>query len=85
MNDTVKQDPRKRNGISRIIGALKGGRHLSLKDGREFEVSQMHTCFCLIQKRVLEGKIKGYVMLSRWVNEPNGVRYKEYWFEDAED
>lgn len=85
MNDTVIQAEKRRNAIGRIIGALKGGRHLSLKDSREFEVSQMHTCICLIQKKIFEGKITGYNMKSRWLTDSNGIRYKEYWFEDEQN
>ena len=85
MNDTVIQAEKRRNAIGRIIGALKGGRHLSLKDSREFEVSQMHTCFCRIQKKIFEGKITGYIMKSRWLTDSNGIRYKEYWFEDEQN
>lgn len=81
MNDTARQAAKRRDAIGRIVEALKGGRRLSLKNGREFEVSQMHTCFCIIQHKVLDGKIPGYKMVSRWVTDENGIRYKEYWFE----
>lgn len=85
MKDTVIQANKRRVAIRRIIGALQGGRHLSLKDSREFEVAEMHTCFCNIRKKIADGKITGYLMKDRWLTDANGIRYKEYWFEDAQN
>lgn len=83
--DTTIQAAKRHAAINRIIGALKGGRHLSMKDGREFEVSEMHTCFCVIRHKIRDGKITGYIMNSRWLTDANAIRYKEYWFEDAQN
>ena len=83
--DTVKQANKRRVAIRHIIGALQGGRHLSLKDSREFEVAEMHTCFCVIRKKIANGQITGYVMKDRWLTDINGIRYKEYWFENEND
>ena len=80
--DTPKQANKRQAAIRRIIGALKGGRHLSLFDDREFEVAEMHTCFCYIRKKIRAGLIPGYQMKDVWRTTPDGIRYKEYWFED---
>lgn len=80
--DTIKQANKRTAAIRKIIGALIGGRHLSLYDDAEFEVSEMHTCFCIIRQKIRDGKITGYVMKDCWRTNENGIRYKEYWFED---
>lgn len=80
--DTIKQANKRTAAICKIIGALIGGRHLSLYDDAEFEVSEMHTCFCNIRQKIRDGKITGYVMKDCWRTNENGIRYKEYWFED---
>lgn len=80
--DTIKQAKKRTAAIRKIIGALIGGRHLSLYDDAEFEVSEMHTCFCNIRQKIRDGKITGYVMKDCWRTNENGIRYKEYWFED---
>lgn len=83
--ETQKQTTKRTAAIRRIIGALIGGRHLSLFDSSEFEVSEMHTCFCVIRKKIRDGKIPGYVMKDEWIIAPSGIRFKEYWFEDESD
>lgn len=80
--DTKIQAAKRTAAIRRIIGALIGGRHLSMENDAEFEVSEMHTCFCVIRQKIRDGKITGYVMKDRWRTNANGIRYKEYWFED---
>lgn len=82
--DTPKQANKRAAAIRKIIGALMGGRHLSLYDQLEFEVSEMHTCFCNIRKMIWDGKITGYVMVDEWRTTPDGIRYKEYWFEPTD-
>ena len=67
--------------IRNVISALKGGRILSLFNGREFKTSQMHTVFCKIRKKIAKGTLPGVQMCSRWATTKSGVRYKEYWFE----
>ena len=81
MNDTTRQAAKRKASIGNIIEALKGGRHLSLYNDREFEVSEMHTCFCIIRQKIRDGKISGYAMKDAWRTNENGIRYKEYWFE----
>ena len=80
--DTPKQANKRQAAIRKIIGALIGGRHLSLYDDAEFEVSEMHTCFCNVRQKIRDGKISGYVMKDCWRTNENGIRYKEYWFEN---
>ena len=80
--DTIKQATKRTAAIRKIIGALKGGRHLSLYNDWEFEVSEMHTCFCNIRAKIRSGEITGYVMKDVWRTNENGIRYKEYWFEN---
>lgn len=80
--DTLKQSTKRTAAIKKIIGALMNGRRLSLFNGREFEVSEMHTCFCVIRQKIRDGKINGYTMKDRWITTPSGIRFKEYWFED---
>lgn len=80
--DTKVQKNIRDAAIQKIIGALKGGRRLSCFDDREFGVSEMHTCFCRIRRKIDDGKIPGYVMRSAWQQTLFGIRYKEYWFED---
>lgn len=80
--DTIKQANKRTAAIRKIIGALIGGRHLSLYNDAEFGVSEMHTCFCNIRQKIRDGEITGYVMKDCWRTNENGIRYKEYWFED---
>lgn len=80
--DTKVQKNMRDAAIQRIIGAKKGGRHLSCYDDREFGVSEMHTVFCRIRRKIEDGKIPGYIMRSAWQTTLFGIRYKTYWFED---
>ena len=80
--DTKVQENKRRAAISRIVRALQDGRHLSLFDGAEFAVAEMHTCFCVVRQKIRDGKITGYVMKDCWRVNANRIRYKEYWFED---
>ena len=83
--DTVKQSIKRVAAIRKIIGALMGGRAISLYDSAEFEVSEMHTCICNIRRMIDDGKIVGYAMKDEWRTNENGIRYKVYWFENVED
>lgn len=83
--DTIIQANKRRIAIHNIIGALKGGRHLSLFNSTEFGVSEMHTCFCVIRRKIADGKIVGYTMKDTWRTTNDGIRYKEYWFENDND
>ena len=80
--DTLKQATNRTAAIGKIIGAMMNGRRLSLFDSSEFRVSEMHTCFCVIRQKIRDGKITVYVMKDKWLITPDGIRYKEYWFED---
>lgn len=66
-----------------IFQAMRDGRHITLKDSREFGVSEMHTQICTIRKKLAKGT-HPYIMQSAWV-EDNGVRFKEYWLEEKEN
>lgn len=79
--DTKKQAEKRQTQISKIIAAMKAGRHISLFDSAEFQVSEMHTCICYIRKYVTKGMIPGVKMCDKWCTNENDVRYKEYWFE----
>lgn len=80
--DTTRQRVKRETQLHKIIAALIDGRTISLFDSAEFEVSEMHTCFCIIRQKIRDGKITGYVMKDCWRTNENGIRYKEYWFED---
>ena len=79
--DTKNQRVKRDAAIRKIIGALLGGRTLSLYDSAEFGVSEMHTCFCKIRRMVNDGKITGVIMCDAWRTNENDIRYKIYWFE----
>ena len=83
--DTKIQANKRTAAIRAIVVALICGRHLSMYDDAEFGVSEMHTCFCVIRQKIRDGKISGYVMKDCWRTNSNGIRYKEYWFEYAEN
>ena len=83
--NTKTQENKRNYAIRRIIKALKMGRVLSVYDSREFRVSEMHTCFCIIRQKIRDGKITGYVMKDQWRTDCDGTRYKIYWFEDGEN
>lgn len=79
--DTIKQAKKRTAAIREIIAALMSGRTLSLYNDAEFEVSEMHTCFCIIRRKIRDGKIAGVEMKDAWRTNENGIRYKVYWFE----
>ena len=83
--NTKTQEYKRNVAIRNIIEALKDGRMLSVYDSREFRVSEMHTCFCIIRQKIRDGKIIGYVMKDEWRVTPEGIRYKVYWFEDGQN
>ena len=83
--DTKTQENKRNIAIRNIIEALKNGRALDVYNSREFGVSEMHTCFCVIRQKIRDGKITGYVMKDEWRTTPDGIRYKIYWFEDGEN
>lgn len=78
---TERQLKKAQEGQRKIEAALRGGRRLSLYDQPEFQVSEMHTCFCYVRKKIAKGQIQGYNLCSAWRTNANGIRYKEYWFE----
>lgn len=83
--DTKIQSAKREAAIRKIIAAMRDGRKLSLFNDAEFKVSEMHTCFCNIRRKIRDGKITGVVMRDEWQTTADGIRYKVYWFEDAED
>ena len=83
--NTKTQEYKRNVAIRNIIEALKDGRMLSVYDSREFRVSEMHTCFCIIRQKIRDGKITGYVMKDEWRVTTEGIRYKIYWFEDGQN
>lgn len=83
--NTKTQEYKRNSYIRNIIEALKDGRLLSVYNSREFHVSEMHTCFCIIRQKIRDGKITGYVMKDEWRVTPDGIRYKVYWFEDGQN
>lgn len=66
----------------KIIAALMAGRRLSVYNGKEFRCAEMHTEFCKIRRMIADGKIAGYVMVDVWRTNKDGIRYKEYWFDN---
>ena len=79
--DTKIQAEKRTAEIQKIISALISGRRLSVYNGNEFAVSEMHTCFCVIRNKIRAQLITGYTMKDVWKTNENGIRYKEYWFE----
>lgn len=68
----------------KVLNAMIAGRHISLIDSEEFELSQMHTAICQIRKRILHNSLP-FVMRDRWITiGENKVQYKEYWLEEKE-
>ena len=68
----------------KVLNAMIAGRHISLVDSEEFELSQMHTAICKIRKRILHNSLP-YVMRDRWITiDENKVQCKEYWLEEKE-
>lgn len=67
-----------------ILSAMMAGRHISLKDSAEFQVSQMHTQMHCISKIV--EKMEGWQLCSEWIQcGTAGARCKEYWMERVEN
>ena len=68
----------------KILNAMIAGRHISLLNSEEFQLSQMHTAICKIRKRILHNSLP-YVMRDRWITiGENKVQCKEYWLEEKE-
>lgn len=68
----------------KVLNAMIAGRHISLVDSEEFELSQMHTAICKIRKRILHNSLP-YVMRDRWIYIGDSkVPCKEYWLEEKE-
>ena len=68
----------------KVLNAMIAGRHISLVDSEEFELSQMHMAICKIRKRILHNSLP-YVMRDRWITiGENKVQCKEYWLEEKE-
>ena len=68
----------------KVLDAMIAGRHISLIDSEEFELSQMHTAICQIRKRILHNSLP-YVMRDRWIYIGDSeVPCKEYWLEEKE-
>ena len=61
-----------------VFEAMKAGRKVSLRDGREFHHSQMHTVVCKIRQDIYRKNLP-YEMCDEWVR-PEGTRpFKRYW------
>lgn len=68
----------------KVLNAMIAGRHISLVDSEEFELSQMHTAICKIRKMILHNSLP-YVMRDRWITiGENKEQCKEYWLEEKE-
>ena len=68
----------------KVLNAMIAGRHISLVDSEEFELSQMHTAICKIRKRILHNSLP-YVMRDRWIYIGDSkLPCKEYWLEEKE-
>ena len=68
----------------KVLNAMISGRHISLVDSEEFELSQMHTAISKIRKRILHNSLP-YVMRDRWITiGENKIQCKEYWLEEKE-
>ena len=66
----------------KVLNAMITGRHISLVNSEEFELSQMHTAICKIRKKILHNSLP-YVMRDRWITiGKSEVRCKEYWLEE---
>ena len=68
------------NAKKAIFTAMTNGRHISLLDSMEFQVSQMHTTICNIRKDI-DQKNLPYVLMDRWITTRNDKKIKEYWLE----
>ena len=68
----------------KVLNAMIAGRHISLVDSAEFELSQMHTAICKIRKRLLHNSLP-YVIRDRWIYIGDSkVPCKEYWLEEKD-
>ena len=69
---------RKYNATLAILNALKGGRHLSQMDCREFMVEDMRTYVSHLKPRYEDT----HALKFKWIKTPvRGARIKEYWLE----
>lgn len=67
-----------------VFEAMKAGRKVSLRDGREFHHSQMHTVICKIRQDI-DRKDLPWEMCDEWVR-PEGTRpFKQYWLIPKEE
>lgn len=81
--ETAEQIEKRYIAKRAIFDAMTQGRHISLKDSREFRVSEMHTQMHCIA-RDLETN-PDWVLRSKWVKcGTAGARCKEYWLERTE-
>lgn len=79
---TQRQVADRYNAKKAIFEAMTQGRHISLLDSREFEISQMHTTICDI-RRDIEDKNLPFSMKDRWITfGVHNKRCKEYWLEE---
>ena len=68
----------KYNASKAILNALKGGRHLSQMDCREFQIEDMRTPISHLRPRYQDT----HILKSVWIKTPvRGARIKEYWLE----
>lgn len=68
----------------KVLNAMIAGRHISLVNSEEFQLSQMHTAISKIRKRILHNSLP-FVMRDRWITiGDSDVRCKEYWLEEKE-
>ena len=75
---------RSKSKTQKVLNAMISGRHISLVNSEEFELSQMHTAICKIRKRILHNSLP-YVMRDRWITiGESEVQCKEYWLEEKE-
>lgn len=63
-----------------IFDALVAGRRITFLDGREFQVSQMHTQIAFIRDDIRK-KALPWTLCDRWIEFAPGKRCKEYWLE----
>lgn len=67
-----------------VFEAMKAGRKVSLRDGREFHHSQMHTVICKIRQDIWRKDLP-WEMCDEWVR-PEGTRpFKQYWLIPKEE
>lgn len=61
-----------------VMAALQAGRRVSLKDSREFRLSQMHTAIAQIRRDIQRQNLP-YILCDEWVRPEGGRPYKQYW------